>query len=365
MLEGLDKINWSDKGNRTLAGPNIPATIKDLVSPDLTQVKKAAELLRYVAPGGYVAPFALDLIEFLVEIVQSEQTPYRIYALQVLEDIAESTESELNWDITYKGVEQRIAELLEFKHKLQTYIPAFLNWTEDNDANIRYRAAIILLTLEDDSDQTLLAIWSVIQRAPDDRAKNNLLFGVSDGFLSRGAKYAYLFEQLIESNESNIVKASAASVLAVLSGSETPQRIIDLMIEGFSLQPAPLNLFNGIRALEPLKAVPAFLQAIKISSDDRRIHNIIINILNIIFPGKSFALRSTHTETSPSGKKVIYKNKTEVITKLEVKELSIYQQDVLQVLAKLDNAWSFPSDYLELYGLPSTQAELKTFLAQA
>jgi hypothetical protein len=239
MLEGLDAIDWAALEHAYGSAEDVPAVIRGLLSDNVTVRENAQEML-YVGPfhQGSITTCLPYVVRFLIELIESEDTPDREWIIRFLAQAAGSCNkcSEIDWEAIDPATQARLRETnaqddpteQELCSELIDKEDLFVRLAQHSAIEIRMPSLALLVRLKCSHEDMLDVCITMLRRETDRRMRAAL--GICLGILAGNLKDSrgrFLEEILYPLDEDIFVRLAAGVGLINAFGPDIPSKALD------------------------------------------------------------------------------------------------------------------------------------------
>ncbi|MCC6996353.1 MAG: hypothetical protein IT370_17210 [Deltaproteobacteria bacterium] len=361
MLEGLDAVDWRAVRQAFGDGAHLPGALRRLTSAD-AQERSAGywKLDNYVVVQGNLAPAAVVVVPFLLEIAAGSASPDTSHgaeeALDLLYEIgtgysddpalveaaraAVAQGAEVYWRALEQGATPG-------SRSTAAFLLASLGQPE--------LAPRLLVAARAQTDEELVA--TAVLRAAE---------AAECGLPAPPAFVAELERFAREASGDDFLAAAGAAALAMVARAATPEWAVERLLESMTTawppaQPGAGHSARGEagRPVYALRAVglSALLRALVLVEGEREARHLLEVALEVACPG--LRVRHCWDRYDKDSPRLLVRH----YEKLDAAASAWVPHDLVRAALAAAPLWTVQSDLLDCYGLPTTREALAAWLA--
>lgn len=386
MLEGLDKVDWSNISHSHGPANEVPNWIKDLTSKSSNLKKKALENINdFLCHQGSVYPASLYAVPFFIELLNAENIDIKI-KIEILDliriwadgaatnknkqskNFSIEPDKEVVWQLHTEQLRKIIAQQWERNQQLETNInfaaskgiDIYLKLLEHHNSEIRRLSVLLLTCFWQESSKIVPYFLALLKKEKDKVIITCILSGL--GVLAEPEpSYVILLQDYFIQDEQEVIKLAAAIAWLRIYRDATPKNVIDYLLES-------LELYNN----PATNSVSLFHESVERSTGNYVIGDLfyVLTYLGPLQTNYSFPIliQKLGTFDSWDNSRLAHTLMTLIFKQTRTNKLTDKQKVFLQKMADDDNFWqhgvSIVMDNLFQLKIPYKREELQKFLEQ-
>lgn len=368
MLEGLEVINWHALEHAYGMADDLPDLLRSLASADAPFRQDAlSKLYSNIYHQGTVFEATVYAIPFLIELIQTEAVKDRDKILIYLAHLARGHSyleehqnllfysDELDNSEFQVQIQQETTWARHVNYAVCSGTNIYLNLLEHNDSKFRTAAPYILACCQQRASEIIPHLKHCLAQERSLQVKASLILSLGLLELPQLANIE-LFIQFLSSEESDLVRLSAAMALVRLAKDKTSLEAIAILVE---------TIKNPESVRESYARLPWANS--DVISDACACLCYLGAAGNVVIPALINALRTIDSYSALSVVRTLLYlafNGHKLADTIEQKNTDV-QISVIEAIASYDNVWQFNSNMAHLlgsFGLPQERNQLQAFL---
>jgi len=368
MFEGLNDIPWAELTHAYGSAEEVPMWLRQLRSP-LERVREEAlsNLWGSLCHQNWICPATGYAVPYLIELLQEPTAQDNDQILRLLADIVASADTldEATWRENDGVPQWNVPAHIPFKDarmEAQAGIPVYVSLLKAADPKVRMESANVLSSFPEHTAKLRSVLLTALVHESDEQPGANLVMALGRMAWESDVE---LFGKLIESVESPLICFTALLALTHAAKQAAPQEAAEILADimrRMNETPRPLAAYEELpcgggwaslaamdvlRELGPSRlgfTVPMLLDMLKSAQDPIDLERITQMLLFVLLGGEP------RDEQEP----------------LPATAAPAELHTALSLLLDRANVWSYYNfeELLEAYGLPTSRAQMATYLGK-